>query len=127
MSSYRRARINDAVKEELSLALRDVKDPRVSDVMISITAAEVAPDLREAKVYYSVFGGEKKEAAAGLASAAGYLRREVARRLNLRITPTLSFVEDDSMEHGARISRLIAENTPEPEEKEQPSSEMDTQ
>lgn len=115
MSSYRRARINDAVKEELSLALREVKDPRVG-AMVSITAAEVAPDLREARIFYSVFGADKKETAAGLASASGYLRRELARRLNLRITPTLTFVEDDSMEHGARISRLIAENAPGPEE-----------
>jgi len=119
MASYRRARINDAVKEELSLALREVKDPRVNEVMISITAAEVSPDLREAKVFFSVFGGDKGDAAKGLASASGYLRRVLAQKLNLRITPTLTFVEDLSMENGARISRLLAENLPAEEKEEE--------
>ena len=112
MASYRRARINDAVREELSVALRDVKDPRVTDCMISITEAQVSPDLRDARIFYSVYGGDKAEAAKGLASATGYLRRVLAQKLNLRITPTLTFVEDDSMAHGAYISKLIMENAP---------------
>lgn len=119
MASYRRARINDAVREELSVSLRDVKDPRVSGSMISITEAQVAPDLREAKIYYSVLGGDKSEVHKGLCSASGFLRRELAYKLNLRITPTLTFVEDDSMAHGAYISKLIAENvTPEEDDED---------
>ena len=118
MASYRRARINDAVREELSVAIRDVKDPRVSEMMISITEAQVSPDLRDARIFYSVYGGDKAEAAKGLASASGFLRRVLAQKLNLRITPTLTFVEDDSMAHGAYISKLISENAPSPLEDE---------
>ena len=112
MASYRRARINDAVREELSVAIRDVKDPRVSEAMISITEAQVSPDLRDARIFYSVYGGDKAEVAKGLTSATGFLRRVLAQKLNLRITPTLTFVEDDSMAHGAYISKLISENAP---------------
>lgn len=118
MANYRRGRINDEMKKELALVLREVKDPRISDAFISVIAVEVTGDLKYAKVYYSVMMGDKKEAAKGLKSSAGYIRREIARRLNLRMTPEFSFYEDHSIEHGAKISKLLngIEITPEDDE-----------
>jgi ribosome-binding factor A len=118
MANYRRGRVNDEVKKELSVILREVKDPRISDAFISITSVEVSGDLKFAKVYYSAMMGDKKEVAKGLKSSAGFIRREIARRLNLRMTPEFSFYEDHSIEHGAKISKLLngIEITPEEEE-----------
>ena len=118
MANYRRGRINDEVKKELSMILREVKDPRISDAFISVTAVEVSGDLKFAKVYYSAMMGDKKEVAKGLKSSAGYIRREIARRLNLRMTPEFSFYEDHSIEHGSKISKLLngIEITPEEDE-----------
>ncbi len=107
MGNYRRGRINDEMQKELALILREVKDPRVKDAFISITAVEATGDLKFAKVYYSAMMGDKKEVAKGLKSCAGYVRRELAQRLNLRMTPELSFFEDHSIEHGAHISKLL--------------------
>jgi ribosome-binding factor A len=120
MANYRRGRINDEMKKELSAVLREVKDPRISDAFISITAVEVTGDLKFAKVYYSAMMGDKKEVAKGLKSSAGFIRREIARRLNLRMTPEFSFYEDHSIEHGAKISKLLngIEITPEEDENE---------
>ena len=107
MANYRRGRINDEMQKELALILREVKDPRVKDAFISITAVEAPGDLKFAKVYYSAMMGDKKEVAKGLKSCAGYVRRELAQRLNLRMTPELTFYEDHSIEHGAHISKLL--------------------
>ena len=107
MANYRRGRINDEVQKELSLIVRDIKDPRVSGSMICITGTEVTPDLKYAKVYYSVMGGDKKEVAKGLKAAAGFIRRRVAQALNLRVTPEFSFYLDGSIEHGARIASIL--------------------
>ena len=97
--------------------LREVKDPRLSGAFISVTAVEVTADLKYAKVYYSAMMGDKAEVAKGLKSCAGYIRREIAQRLNLRMTPEFSFFEDRSIEHGAHISKLLngIEITPEEE------------
>lgn len=118
MAKYRRDRINDEVKKELSMILREVKDPRISNAFMSVTAVDVTGDLKFAKVYYSVMQGDKKEVAAGLRSSAGFIRREIARRLNLRMTPEFTFIEDNSIAHGAHISKLLnsIEITPEEEE-----------
>ena len=108
MANYRRNRINEEVQRELNDILRDVKDPRVSDALITITAADVTPDLKFAKVYYSALGRvDEIEVKAGLRSAAGFIRTQVARRLNLRQTPEFTFVRDRSMENGAHISQLL--------------------
>lgn len=107
MANYRRGRINDEVQKELSLIVRDIKDPRVSGSMICITGTEVTPDLKYAKVYYSVMGGDKKEVAKGLRAASGYIRKRVAQALNLRVTPEFSFFLDGSIEHGARIASIL--------------------
>ena len=107
MANYRRGRINDEMQKEIALILREVKDPRIKDAFISITSVEATGDLKFAKVYYSAMMGDKKEVAKGLKSSAGYIRRQLAIRLNLRMTPELSFYEDNSIAHGAKISKLL--------------------
>ena len=111
MANYRRGRINDEMQKAMAEILRTVKDPRVSEVFISVTGAEVTPDLKYAKIYYSALGmksaEDKKEIARGLKSSAGYIRRQVAAKLNLRITPEITFVEDTSITYGAHIAELL--------------------
>ena len=107
MANYRRGRINDEVQKELASILRDVKDPRVKDAFVSVTAVDVTPDLKYAKIYYSSLRGDKKELSKGLRSCSGYVRSQIAQRLNLRITPELTFILDDSVAHGAHISKLL--------------------
>ncbi len=109
MAKYRQNRINDAVKEEMAQILRDVKDPRISGALVSITAADVSADLKFAKIFYSVYGGEQTEVAKALKNASGFFRSELAKRINLRITPTLTFVYDSSAEYGANISKILKE------------------
>lgn len=106
MAKYRRGRINDAVAEELAVAIRDVREPKVINNFVSITRAEVAPDLRVATVYFSCMG-DSDEAAEGLKKCTGMLRHHLAVTLNLRITPDLRFVKDGSIEHGARIAKAL--------------------
>ena len=107
MASNRIGRINEEIQRELAALIPHVKDPRVTG-MISVTAVETTPDLRWAKVYVSML--DKSSAAQvvkGLKSAAGYLRRELGRALNLRYTPELLFVEDDSIDKGAHILEML--------------------
>ena len=106
MAKYRQGRINDAVAEELAVALRDVRDPRIVSSMVSITRADVTRDLKIAKVYFSSMG-DPAEAKKALTGAAGLFRCRLAQALNLRITPELVFIPDNSIEHGARISELL--------------------
>ena len=108
MSKHRRGRINDAVAEELAIALGEVREPKVANNFVSITRAEVAPDLKYASVYFSCIG-DSKEAVEGLKKCTGMLRHHLATKLNLRITPELNFIKDGSIEHGAKIARLIEE------------------
>ena len=107
MAKYRRQRINDSVAQEISLILRDVKDPRVASGMITVTGAEVSPDLKYAKIYYSLFAGDEKELREGLRSSAGFIRGQLAHRLNLRVTPELTFVPDASVKQGAHIAEIL--------------------
>ena len=106
MAKYRQGRVNDAVAEELAVALRDVRDPRIVSSMVSITRADVTRDLKIAKVYFSSMG-DPAEAKKALTGAAGLFRCRLAQALNLRITPELVFIPDNSIEHGARISELL--------------------
>ena len=108
MPSIRGEKINTELKRELSVLLRDIKDPRVP-MMISVMKTEVTKDMKFAKVYVSVMGSEeeKKNTLKGLKSATSFLRREISRRLNLRITPELNFVIDDSIEYGNHILDVI--------------------
>lgn len=107
MAKYRQGRINDEFQKEIAMILRDVKDPRVSGAFISVTGAAVTPDLRNAKVYYSSLTGDKKEIRKGLQAANGFIRSQIARRMNLRITPEIAFIEDGSIEYGAKISKIL--------------------
>lgn len=108
MASNRILLINEEIQKELSALLRTVKDPRVQDVMISITRVETTPDLRYTKVYVSFLQEERvKDAMAGLKSAAGYLRRQLGHNLQLRYSPEIVWSEDDSITYGARMLKLI--------------------
>lgn len=113
-NSIKNTRINGEVQRELSEIIRtEIKDPRVAGAMISVVSADVTPDLKYCKAYISVLGGEAAaaDALAGLKSAVGYIRRELAHRINLRNTPEISFILDQSIEYGVHMSRLIDEVT----------------
>ena len=118
MAKYRQNRINDAVKQEMAQILRDVKDPRIAGSLVSITAAEVSPDLKFAKIFFSVLGDDKDEVLKALKNAAGFFRSELAKRINLRITPQLAFEYDGSMEYGANISSILKKLDIQPLEEE---------
>ena len=110
MANYRGGRINEEVRREVSIIIRDeIKDPRMT-AMVSITSVKVSKDLRYAKVFVSIFGKneeEKNETFAALKSASGYVRREVGQRINLRNTPQIIFELDDSISYSMRIEELI--------------------
>ena len=108
MASKRINGINQEIQRELSDLLRTVKDPRVQDVMISITRVETTPDLRYTKVYVSFLQENKAaDAMAGLRSAAGFLRRQLAQNLQLRYAPEIQWALDDSITYGAKMLELI--------------------
>lgn len=108
MVSNRINRINEEIQKSIADNLRNLKDPRVTDTMISITRVETTPDLRYAKVYVSFLEENKApEAMKGLKSAAGYLRREIGNDLKLRYTPEIQWALDDSITYGARLLKLI--------------------
>lgn len=108
MANYRTGRVNEELMKALCEIIRTVKDPRVSGAFVSITSVDCTPDLKFARVAYSVMGERRKgDTQKGLENAAGYIRTQIAKLLNLRITPELKFVLDDSMKHGAHISSLM--------------------
>ncbi len=108
MASNRIMRINEEIQKSLADKLRNVKDPRVSGTMISITRVETTPDLRYAKVYVSFLEEDKaKDAMKGLKSAGGWLRREISGDLQLRYTPELVWTLDDSITYGNKLLSLI--------------------
>ena len=108
-NSIKNTRINGEVQKELSTIIRnEVKDPRIHP-MTSVMAVEVAPDLKTCKAFISVLGSEesKQSTIKGLKSAEGYIRRQLARNLNLRNTPEIRFILDESIEYGVNMSKLI--------------------
>ena len=109
MKSDRMRRVDVGVRQVLSDALAQVKDPRVG--FVTVTAVETSPDLRHATVYVSVLGdaGVRRRTLEGLQSAHGFLQRRIASELRLKHTPTLDFAYDDSVDRGMRISALIDE------------------
>ena len=108
MASNRIGRINEEIQKELANQIRNLKDPRVADTMISITHVETTPDLRYAKVYVSFLQEDRAaDALKGLKSAGGFLRRELGQKLNLRYTPELVWELDDSITYGAKMLKLI--------------------
>ena len=112
-NSVKNTRINGEVLRELSNIIRsEIKDPRINP-MTSVVAVEVASDLKTCKAYISVLGDEKsqKDTITGLKSAEGYIRRQLARTVNLRNTPEIRFILDQSIEYGINMSKLIDEVT----------------
>ena len=108
-NSIKNTRINGEVRRVLSSIIQnEIKDPRIHP-MTSVVEVEVAPDLKSAKAYISVLGDEEaqKNTLAGLKSAEGYIRRELARSVNLRNTPEIRFIMDQSIEYGVHMSKLI--------------------
>lgn len=108
-NSVKNTRVNNEVQRELSMIIRgDIKDPRISP-MTSVVSVEVAPDLKTCKAYISVLGDEdaRESTLEGLNSAGGFIRKELARRINLRNTPEIKFIIDQSIEYGVRMSKLI--------------------
>lgn len=108
-NSIKNTRINGEVRRELSSIIRnEIKDPRIHP-MTSVVEVEVAPDLKSAKAYISVLGDEQaqKDTLEGLRSAEGYIRRALARTVNLRNTPEIRFIMDQSIEYGVHMSKLI--------------------
>ena len=108
-NSIKNTRVNAEVQHELANLIREgIKDPRIHP-MTSVTAVEVAPDLKTCRAYISVMGNEeaKNNTIAGLKSAEGYIRRQLAKNLNLRNTPEIRFILDESIEYGVNMSRLI--------------------
>ena len=111
MASNRMGRINEEIQRELAALIPTVKDPRVTG-LISVTAVDTTPDLKFAKVYVSILDkGDVDQVVKGLKSASGWLRRELGRTLNLRNTPEITFVLDQSIEYGVHMSHLIDEVT----------------
>ena len=112
-NSVKNTLINGEVLKELSNIIRsEIKDPRINP-MTSVVSVEVAPDLKTCKAYISVLGDEQsqKDTITGLKSAEGYIRRELARTVNLRNTPEIKFILDQSIEYGINMSKLIDEVT----------------
>ncbi len=118
-NSIKNTRINGEVQKELSQIIQnEIKDPRISP-MTSVVSVEVAPDLRTCKAYISVLGDEQAAAdtLAGLKSAEGYIRRQLAHTVNLRNTPEIRFILDQSIEYGVNMSRKIDDVLSRDEEK----------
>ena len=117
-NSIKNTRINGEVQRELANIIRGgIKDPRISP-LTSVVAVEVAPDLKTCKAYISVLGDSvaQKATLAGLKSAEGYIRRELAHTVNLRNTPEIRFILDQSIEYGVHMSKIIDEVTAKDEE-----------
>jgi ribosome-binding factor A len=111
--TVRMRRVNEAVRESLAEAVGELKDPRIG--FVTITAVKTSPDLRQARVYVSVLGNERKreKTLAGLASAHGVLQARLASELRMKRTPQLTFEYDPTVEEGVRMSQLIDELAPE--------------
>ncbi len=109
MGSHRMGRTTEDIKREMTAVLRELKDPRVANAMISVVRVEVSNDLSYCKTYVSAMEGfaRAKEAVKGLESAGGYIRREIGSRLKLRHVPTMIFEATDSIEYSANISRML--------------------
>ena len=117
-NSIKNTRINEEVMRELAKIIREeIKDPRIHP-MTSIASVEVAPDLKTCKAFISVLGDEKaqEDTLKGLQSAEGYIRRELARTINMRNTPEITFILDQSIEYGVNMSKMIDDLTKKGEE-----------
>ncbi len=113
----RLGRIDEELKKEISNIINyELKNPNITG-MISVTRAKITPDLKYAKVYVSILNSKNtKDTFANLKKSSGYIRTEIAKRINLRITPEIIFVLDDSMEYGAKIDKILKEIMPKKED-----------
>lgn len=111
MPSYRVSRVSEDIRREITALIRELKDPRVKDKMLTVVRVEVSSDASFAKVYVSDITGIEgaKEAVKGLTAATGFIRREVGSRLHLRKTPELKFVADDSVERGFELFKKLSD------------------
>ena len=119
-NNRRLVRINDEVRNEIAGIIRsDLHDPRISTIA-SVIKADVTNDLKYCKVYISILGNDeqKREAMEGINSAAGFIRKLLAERINLRQTPELKFIYDDTIEYGMKISKIIDEISPHEQKEE---------
>ena len=109
MAGYRNSRMEEDLKREICALIRELKDPRVKDCMLSVVKIDLSGDLSYCKVYISAMEGlaRAKEAVKGLDSASGFMRHELSNRLHLRRCPELKFIPDDSIEQSAHIARII--------------------
>ncbi|HVN85775.1 MAG TPA: 30S ribosome-binding factor RbfA [Candidatus Binatia bacterium] len=110
MTSHRPERVSDALRAVIAeLLAREIKDPRIG--MVTLTAVEMTPDLKHARVFFSCLGDEaaRQRSLAGLRSAAGYIKAHAARTLKLRYTPEITFVFDASLERADRLAALLRE------------------
>ncbi len=125
MPGFKIGRTTEDIRRELTAILREVKDPRVKDCLLSLVRVEVTNDLSYCTVYVSTMEGldRTKTAVAGLKSAAGYIRHELGKRLSLRHVPEMIFKPTDSIEYGAHISKLLRDLEPEAGEGETPAGE----
>ena len=114
MAGYRQTKINEELTHALCEAVRELKDPRIQSSIVSITDVDCAKDLKNATVYFSFFSNKytEKDIKTALKGAAGYLRTYLAKKINLRETPLLSFSFDNSIERGNRISELLRDVLP---------------
>jgi ribosome-binding factor A len=114
--SERMRRVNEAVREVVSQGVGELKDPRIG--FVTVTGVETTPDLRQARVFVSVLGSASKreKSLAGLAAAHGLLQARLARELRMKRTPQLAFEYDPTVERGVRMTQLIDELAPEPED-----------
>ena len=107
-SQLRVEKLQELIKQEMSkMLLKEIKDPRIG--FVTVTDVEMTGDLREAKIYVSIMGGEEKvkESLEGLQSALGFIRREIGKRIRLRFTPTISFALDTSLDYGEHIQKIL--------------------
>ncbi|MFA9380821.1 MAG: 30S ribosome-binding factor RbfA [Acetanaerobacterium sp.] len=119
MAGYKVGRNSEDIRRELADIMRLLKDPRITG-LLSIVRVELSGDMSHAKVYVSSMGGiaAAREAVQGLQHAAGFIRREINNRLSLRTSPELKFIADDSIEHGAEISRMLKDLIPAQDEQQ---------
>ncbi len=116
-NSKRLGRIDEELKKEISNIINyEMNNPKITGI-ISVTRAKITPDLKYAKVYVSILNAKDvKETLANIKKSSGFIRSEIAKRINLRITPELIFVLDDSMEYGAKIDKILKDILPKKEE-----------
>jgi ribosome-binding factor A len=120
-TSRRVSRVGALIQEEVSqMVLHEIKDDRVGAGMVSITLVDVSGDLQHAKIYVSVYGTDeaRAETMEGLKSATGFVRRELGKRLSLRRTPEIAFIEDRGIEKGNRVLTLLTQLSQERQNKE---------